>query len=123
MLGNDYHASHENLFMTRTSYILSKASPIKVRIIKAFKICVKAGLGSILDTVSKGTTFVNGIRTQWCKFMSKNLKFPLKSRADGEEKLARQHNIKIASFHARSDSEIYTTEYLRTRTAFRVSVS
>ena len=44
--------------------------------------------------------------------MSKNLKFPLESRADGEGKLARRRNIKSASFHARSDSEIYTTEYV-----------
>ena len=42
--------------------------------------------------------------------MSKNLKFPLESRADGEGKLVRRHNIKSASFHTRSDSEIYTTE-------------
>ena len=48
--------------------------------------------------------------TQWCKFMSKHLKFPLESRADGEGKLARRRNIKSASFHARSNSEIYTTE-------------
>ena len=48
--------------------------------------------------------------TQWCKFMSKNLKVPLESRADGEGKLARRRNIKSASFHTRSDSEIYTTE-------------
>ena len=31
MLGNDYHASKENLFMTRISHILPKCSPIKVR--------------------------------------------------------------------------------------------
>ena len=31
MLGNDYHASKENLFMTRISHILPKGSPIKVR--------------------------------------------------------------------------------------------
>ena len=43
--------------------------------------------------------------------MSKNLKFPLESHANGEGKLARRRNIKSASFHARSDSEIYTTEY------------
>ena len=43
--------------------------------------------------------------------MSKHLKFPLESRADGEGKLVRWRNIKSASFHARSDSEIYTTEY------------
>ena len=43
--------------------------------------------------------------------MSKNLKFLLESCADGEGKLARRRNIKSASFHARSDSEIYTTEY------------
>ena len=49
--------------------------------------------------------------TQWCKFISKNIKFPLESRADGEGKLARRRNIKSASFHAHSDSEIYTTEY------------
>ena len=50
--------------------------------------------------------------TQCGKFTSKNLKFPLESRADGEGKLARarRRNIKSASFHARSDSEIYTTE-------------
>ena len=40
--------------------------------------------------------------------MSKKLKFPLESRADGEGKLARRRNIKSASF----DSEIYTTEYV-----------
>ena len=39
------------------------------------------------------------------------MKFLLESRADGEGKLARRCNIKSASFHARSDSEIYTTEY------------
>ena len=48
--------------------------------------------------------------TQWCKFMSKNQKFSLESRAGGEGKLARRRNIKSASFHAHSDSEIYTTE-------------
>jgi len=42
--------------------------------------------------------------------MSKNLKFPLESRADGEGKLARRRNIKSASFH----SEIYTAEYSKT---------
>ena len=52
------------------------------------------------------------LSTQWCKFMSKNLKFPLESCADGEGKLARWRNIKSASFQARSDSEIYTTEYM-----------
>ena len=59
------------------------------------------------------THFTNktSTETQWCKFMSKNLKFPLESRADGEGKLAWRRNIKSASFHARSDSEIYTTEY------------
>ena len=53
--------------------------------------------------------------TQWCKFMSKNLKFLIESRADGEGILALQRNIKSASFHARSDSEIYTTEYFPLR--------
>ena len=57
--------------------------------------------------------------TQWCKFMSKNLKFPLESRADGEGKLARRRDIKSASFHARSDSEIYTTtEYIAVKYVF-----
>ena len=54
-----------------------------------------------------------GLHTQWCKFMNKYLKFPLESRADREGKLARRRNIKNASFHARSDSEIYTTEYTK----------
>ena len=45
--------------------------------------------------------------------MSKNSKFPLECCADGEGKLALRRNIKSASFHARSDSEIYTTEYCR----------
>ena len=53
-----------------------------------------------------------GTNTQWCKFMSKNLKFPLESRTDREWKLARRRNIKSANFHAPSDSEIYTTEYM-----------
>ena len=43
--------------------------------------------------------------------MSKNLKYPLESRADGEGKLVRRRNIKSASFHATCDSKIYTLEY------------
>ena len=51
--------------------------------------------------------------TQMCKFMSKNLKFPLERRADGQGKLVRRCNIKSVTFHALPDTEIYTTEYIK----------
>ena len=44
--------------------------------------------------------------------MSKNLNFARENRADGGGERARQRNLKSAIFHALSNSEIYTSEYI-----------